>query len=199
MLDKFHTALGIGLATAAARSSEEKELLELERAWAAALIVRDVDAMNKMISDDFLLVWIDGSIVRKPAILVGTAARQVEIEPFDAEDVEVRTYGQLAVLTGRATLKMKLAGQVEICQFRYTKTFARSDAGWQTVAAQAALMRPPKSLFGPAPASIDADDDEGDVVGRAARQDHVEQIVGGNVRRVGGQLVDQFFVLDQPC
>ena len=198
MLDRIHAALGIGLANAAARSIDEKELLEFERSWTAAIIARDTDVLDTILAEDFLLVWIDGSIVRKPAILAGTAARRVEIEPFDTDDVEVRTYGRLAIITGRATVKMKLGGQLEICHFRYTKVFARSDAGWQAVSAQSALVRPPQSFFGPVRSSVDSDDDEGHVVGRAPRENRVEEVVGGDVGRIGGQLVKQFFILDQP-
>jgi ketosteroid isomerase-like protein len=197
MINNFRTALGLGLVNAAAQSRDEQALRALENRWTRAIIARDTVALNEILADDFVLVWVDGSLVRKPEILAGTAARRAEIEPFTSDDLEFRIFGEAAVATGKAVIKMRLAGQVEIGHFRYTEVFSRSASGWRAVSAQSTIVRPPRSLFESADASGNADDDERHVVGGTPRQDRVEEVIGGDIGRVRGELVKQFFILDE--
>ena len=154
----------------------------LEQRWTRAVADRDTETLDALLADDFLLIWIDGRIIRKAEILAGTAARKIDIEPFTSEDVELRLFGDAAVATGRALLKMKLNGQVEVAHFRHTEVFSRLGPGWKAISAQSVLICPPKSYF-EGPTSGNADDHEGDVVGRAALQNEVEKDIGRDVQR----------------
>ena len=181
MLPDFHTALGVGLANAAVDAVNEQSLIDLEKRWGQALVDRDVAALDAILADDFTLIWIDGRLVDKAAVLAGTEARRADIEPFAQEDVAIRFYGQAAVATGQATLKLKLRGQTEICHFRYTEVFARGAGGWQAVSAQSALVCPPKTFF-----------DEVEGCGRAALETAPKHERVASV----SPLVEQFFLLE---
>ena len=202
MLDKLHNALGIGLAMAAAKENENEradneEILAVGRRWSAALVARDAEALDSILADDFLMVWIDGRRIRKADVLAGTAARRTRVDPYTTEDVEIRIYGDTAVVTGRASLKLTLGEQAETSEFSYTNVYVREPTGWRAVSAQSVLTRLLQSDDRLDGRSDHLDDNERDIVVRAALEDHFEQSVGGDVERVHGQLVEELFRLDE--
>ena len=142
----FRPSLALLVLAAAhpAAASDRDDLLKLEAEWNAAIVARDVPALDRILADDFLLVWIDGSVVRKPAMLAGATSRKTEIDPFKTEDVEVRVYGDTAVVTGRFAQTVRLGDKSETNQFRYTDVYVRKGKAWRAVSAQAALIRPPR-------------------------------------------------------
>ena len=83
-------ALTISLAVflvAAAPADDRSDILAVERAWDTAVVKRDVAALDRILADDFLLVWINGQISGKRDMLQAVAARKAEIDPFETEDV----------------------------------------------------------------------------------------------------------------
>jgi ketosteroid isomerase-like protein len=138
-------ALTISLAVfqvAAAPAGDRSEILAVERAWDTAVVKRDVAALNRILADDFLLVWINGQVSGKRDMLKAVAARKAEIDPFETEDVNVRIYGDTAVVTGRFTQTAHLGERSETNQFRYTDVYHRTRRGWQAISAHASLIKP---------------------------------------------------------
>lgn len=132
-------ALALG---GAAQPNDRADLLALERAWDTAIVKRDVKALDRIIADDFQLIWINGQMSGKREMLEGTASRKAEIDPFETQDVKVRIYGDTAVLTGRFTQTAHLGERHETNQFRYTDVYHRTKRGWQAVSAHASLIKP---------------------------------------------------------
>ena len=138
-------ALTISLAVflvAAAPADDRSDILAVERAWDTAVVKRDVAALDRILADDFLLVWINGQISGKRDMLQAVAARKAEIHPFETEDVNVRIYGDTAVVTGRFTQTAHLGERSETNQFRYTDVYHRTRRGWQAISAHASLIKP---------------------------------------------------------
>ena len=125
-------------------ASDRDDVLKLEAEWNDAIVKRDVKALDRILADDFMLIWIDGSVIRKTAMLSGAASRKTEIDPFETEEVEVRVYGNTAVVTGRFAQTVRLGAQRETNTFRYTDVYVRRGKTWRAVSAQAALIRRPK-------------------------------------------------------
>jgi len=139
----FAPGLALVLGTSAgAHASDRAELLAVERAWDTAIVKRDVKTLDRIIADDFQLVWVNGQVSGKREMLEGAAARKAEIDPFETEEVNVRIYGDAAVLTGRFTQTAHLGERSETNQFRYTDVYHRTKRGWQAVSAHASLIKP---------------------------------------------------------
>jgi ketosteroid isomerase-like protein len=134
--------LGLALALGAAHPNDRADLLAVERAWDMAIVKRDVKTLDRIIADDFQLIWINGQVSGKREMLEGVATRKVEIDPFETEDVKIRIYGDTAVLTGRFTQTARLGERHETNQFRYTDVYHRTKRGWQAVSAHASLIKP---------------------------------------------------------
>lgn len=132
-----------------AAAGDREDLLKLEAEWNAAIVARDVAVLDRILADDFLLVWIDGSLIRKPAMLSGAVSRKAEIDPFRTEDVEVRLYGDTAIVTGRFAQTVRLGEKSETNQFRYTDVYVLDGKRWRAVSAQAALIKSPRKVSSP--------------------------------------------------
>lgn len=128
-------------AAGAAPLPERQEVLSVERSWDRAIVTRDVNALDSILADDFLGIWIDGSVSRKADVLASVAKRKVEIDPFQTEDVVIRIYGDVAIVTGRFTQTLRLCERSETNSFRYTDTYRRTGGRWRALTAQATLVK----------------------------------------------------------
>src|ERR1051325_5297569 len=114
----------------------EQELLFLEREWDDAIVRRDVAALERIVSDDFILVDAEGAVSTKKQLIEGIKTSEAEIEPFNTEDVRVRVYGDTAVTTGRFTQKIRYRGKEYVNTFRYTDVYVKIQGRWRGVAEQ---------------------------------------------------------------
>ena len=123
----------------------EQELLRLERLWLDAYEQRDVTAMERILSDDYIITY-NGQMSDKARTIEGLR-RPVPAERalrFRSDDVRVRVYGDAAVLTGRVIdLRRRPDGGDEVVgQARYTDTYVRRQGRWQVVSSQVNTLLP---------------------------------------------------------
>lgn len=123
------------------RSRTEQELLALETAWDDAVAAKDTTALERIIADDFVMIGADGTVSDKRLLIAGITDPQLQIEPFHTEDVRVRVYGNVAVLTGRYSQRGRWKGEAYQTAARYTDVYVRSGARWRAVSAQATRIQ----------------------------------------------------------
>jgi len=121
--------------------AQERQLLAIEREWDDAVVNRDAKVLERILADDFRLIWIDGSVSNKAELIAGVTNRKATIDPFSTEDVKVRIYGDTAILTGRFTQTARLGTRSETNSFRYTDVYVRKAGRWRAVSAHASLLR----------------------------------------------------------
>jgi len=119
----------------------EQQLLATEREWDDAVVKRDAKALDRLLADDFRLIWIDGSVSNKAELIAGVTNRKAAIDPFSTEDVEVRIYGDTAILTGRFKQTARVGTRSETNSFRYTDVYVRRKGQWRAVSAHASLLK----------------------------------------------------------
>jgi retinol-binding protein 3 len=131
------------LGRAVPASNAIDEVRRVEREWLDAYEQRDSAAMQRIVADDFTIVFPSGSSQTKADILSmlerGRAANRPSPK-FSTEDVQARAYGDTVILSGRVLTNGADAS-------RYTDTYVRRDGRWQVVASHlsqsAAGSRPP--------------------------------------------------------
>jgi ketosteroid isomerase-like protein len=138
--------LGVALSIATGQTKNpkaEQELLKLQREWLDAYQKHDAAALERIEADDFTLTDADGKVTTKAEDVesVRNAKPPQPDDSFDVEDVEVRFYGDTAVLIGRVILKYRNKGQMVAERYRYTDTYLKRRGRWQVVASQ--LTRTP--------------------------------------------------------
>ena len=66
----------------------------------AALLRHDLDALSRLYADDYMLVRPDGSVLSKAEVLRDLRDSGLVFKSIEISNVNVRRYGQTALLTG---------------------------------------------------------------------------------------------------
>jgi len=128
--------LVFGVAVLAQTQTEtvEQELIKLENEWGEALVKRDAASIDRIIADDYMGTYVDGSVFTKAQLIEMVKSHKEEMLSFVIDEWKVRVYGDVAVVTARITVKMQLAGKEMTDQSRFTDTWVKRAGRWQCVA-----------------------------------------------------------------
>jgi uncharacterized protein (TIGR02246 family) len=114
----------------------EQAVRKLEREWLDAYEQGDAAAMERILADDFTIVYGDGRTQTKTEVLESLKAREKSASPaskFVTEAVEARREGAAVILTGRLVQKSERGGQAMTMQFSYTDTYMQRNGRWQVI------------------------------------------------------------------
>jgi ketosteroid isomerase-like protein len=114
----------------------QEELLKLANDFARAVTNNDSDAVDGFLSDDWIIVDPDGSIIDKARFLGVIKSGALSHEMMESADLRVRLYGNTAVVTGLTTTKGKFMGQDFTSCERATDIFVKQNDRWQCVFTQ---------------------------------------------------------------
>ena len=114
----------------------EQEVRQLDRQLGEAITRRNIAALDRIFADDYTHTNPLGETFPKAQVLAGIEFGLLVIESFNTDRVNVRLYGDAAVVTGHATLKGQYHGQDLSGEYRYTRTYVRRPGQWQLVATQ---------------------------------------------------------------
>jgi len=117
--------------TAAASTTDQTELLELNEEYIRSVQTSDVRRFNEILADDFLCSLPDGSLVDRAQFLDQTA-KPVRISNLQAHDVKVRVMGDFAIIHARTTYS---GADGRAGSGRYTDVWARRNGRWLAVSA----------------------------------------------------------------
>jgi len=110
----------------------DREMLEtLNRDYISSVQNGDVHRFDEILAPEFYCSNPDGSLIDRAAFLEQTA-RPVTISGLEAEDVQIRLLGDVAIIHARTTYK-KADGQPGAG--RYTDVWARQGGKWLAVSA----------------------------------------------------------------
>ena len=110
----------------------DREMLEtLNRDYISSVQNGDVRRFDEILAPEFYCSNPDGSLIDRAAFLEQTA-RPVTISGLEAEDVQIRLLGDVAIVHARTTYK-KADGQPGAG--RYTDVWARQGGKWLAVSA----------------------------------------------------------------
>ncbi len=70
----------------------EKEILEVESKFGEAMIQNDVEAIGRILSDDWIIIDPEGGVVDKSRFLDVIRSGALKHEAMDSEDIRVRTH-----------------------------------------------------------------------------------------------------------
>ena len=134
--------VGEKVATAASAEQAVRQLFdELVTAYAK----NDAAAPARILADDFTFTNPFGEVMTKEQRIGEIKPGGIMFDSYSVDDVNVRVYGDTAVVTNQATLAGKRGDQVISGQYRVTSVFVKKGDRWQVVAAQSTRVpEPPK-------------------------------------------------------
>ena len=114
----------------------EQEIRRLEREWFDSYVRGDRAAFDRIVADEVVITYGNGSVGNKSQAIAEIKAPADSSYSLTGDDIQVRVYGDTAVVTGRVTEKGTFNGQNLNSQSRYTDVWVRRNGRWQVVAAQ---------------------------------------------------------------
>jgi ketosteroid isomerase-like protein len=111
--------------------NDHETLVELNRDYIRSVQTSDVRRFDEILAEDFLCSNPDGSLVDRKAFLAQTAV-PVKISNLEAQDVNIRLMGDVAIIHARTTYRLpdgRPGGG------RYTDVWARRGGRWLCVSA----------------------------------------------------------------
>jgi ketosteroid isomerase-like protein len=134
------TAIAIVLLAPFLRSSNEPELLaQLKQqadAWDKAIVRKDEAAIAANMAEDFRQIDHEGKVSNKAAFLKGIMSPKLRIDPYPVDELEVRVYGDTALLSGKTRMTGAYDGHAFTAHYRYIDVYARKNGKWQVVSVQ---------------------------------------------------------------
>jgi ketosteroid isomerase-like protein len=118
-------------------SKSEQEVRQTIEKYRAALLQRDIPALEKIWADDYVFVNASGEVLTKAQRLANVKSGATTLESIkEEENMTVRVYQNSAVATSRVTIKGHYSGQPTSGQYRSTHVWVKGPAGWQLVSNQ---------------------------------------------------------------
>jgi ketosteroid isomerase-like protein len=117
--------------------------LVTERAFFSALLSGNIDSLDSILADDFLMIdLLAGSEITKPMLLAAVGSSQVKFEAIDPVESKTRIYScDTAVVVGRTEMRFRAGESVFSFSSRYTHVFVMQDGSWQLASAQGTQIR----------------------------------------------------------
>jgi len=112
----------------------EQELIKLENDWADAWIKRDLAFFDRIMADDYTWTSPWGEVFTKAHNLALVRSGEDVITSWVLAELEVRVYGDAAVVTGCSTIKETYKGEDVSGHERWTHTWVKRAGRWQCVA-----------------------------------------------------------------
>lgn len=125
----------------AAREETEKSLIALERKWMESLKLRDASALSQIVSDDFTFAdsRLSGA-VRDRTKYFDHALRDLKLASYEFDDINVRLYGRVAIVSGQFKQSATVAGEDWGGDYFFTDVWVNREGVWRAVSRHASLL-----------------------------------------------------------
>ena len=116
------------------------ELTKIEQQLAAAWIKGDQTFIENILSDDWSVIDPTGRILTKAEVLREAFTGERAITEGKIDQVNVRDFGEWAVVTGRTQMSGSYQGQAMSVVLRFTDVFTNASGDWKCVASQGTFV-----------------------------------------------------------
>lgn len=114
----------------------EQQIRQLNDDWVKAMMRGDAQTLNRVMADDFYFTYpLEGD--DKAQFIADVTSGDLKIEHITREQVNVRLFGNTAVLTARDSATWLYHGREFSGQYKIIKVFTERNGTWQLCAVQA--------------------------------------------------------------
>jgi hypothetical protein len=130
--------------TQAPAPTPQESLALLDTQWNQFRLSGDVDALGKLLADDWLLTHSDGRVQTKQDYLTELSLGARRNQAIANEDLAFRFYAGLGVVTGVSVQSGVSNGLAWQGRFRFTRVWVRRGDAWQMVASHSSRITAPR-------------------------------------------------------
>ena len=124
-------------------TEQSDQLEQLEQQLVRAWVEKDRATVEALLADDWTVIDPGGRVLTKAQVLAeGFESGVRNIESGTIDEVQVRLFGHVAVVTGRTTAAGSYQGTSFSVRLRFTDVCVQAGDSWQVVASQGTLIAP---------------------------------------------------------
>ena len=117
-------------------TAEEQELIDLERAWDKAFVAKDLRFIERVLADEFVATYGDGTRGDKAAEMAQTIDFDQRVDSSVLDSFRVRTYGDMAIVWFSRHMTGPKSGKIVSISYRFVDVFVKRAGRWQCVSSQ---------------------------------------------------------------
>jgi len=111
--------------------------LETDRQFFTFLIDGDLESLNRLLTDDFVLIdTLNGSRVTKSALLSAIESGELQFTAIEMLGADLRRHHTTAVITGRTHIAGRYGDTAFEVHSRYTHVYIEQHFHWRLLSAQ---------------------------------------------------------------
>ena len=114
----------------------------LDTEYQLAVQNNNVETMDRILADDFILVLGDGTVITKDELLASAKNKEVIYEYQEDTEQTVRIWGDTAVVTALLRSKGTENGKPFEHKLWFSDVYVRTPSGWRYALGQASLRLP---------------------------------------------------------
>ena len=130
------------LRAAKASDDDKQSVAALDTQYQAAVKRNDAAIMDRLLTDDFILVTGSGKTYTKKDLLDEARSQQIRYEQQEDTEQTVRVWGDTAVVTAKLRAKGTNQGKPFDTTVWFSDTYVRTRTGWRYVFGQSSLPLP---------------------------------------------------------
>ena len=115
-------------------ASDLKELYRLEAVWNEAHLKGDAETLDQLWANDIVVTGAAMPLINKADALAMVRGNRLAFTKYDTSELNVRRFGNSAVVTGRLLRERSMNGQAITDNWRFTKTYVMVENKWRVVA-----------------------------------------------------------------
>ena len=120
----------------------DESVRQAEKAWADATMKGDAAALERVLADDLTYTHSSGRSETKAEFINALRSGAMKYEAIEYGEMKVRVYGNTAILTTDAKVKVVSRGQPNSFQLRLLHVYVKNKPGWQLTAHQSTRLTP---------------------------------------------------------
>ena len=118
------------------QATDQAELLRLEKEGVTAIVAADLKTLGDFFAPDWKMVASDASMMNREQLFKAMGAGLLKFASYEQSELEVRVYGDAAVVIGTGRSKGEWKGESFGSKERFTDMFIRHEGKWRCVSTQ---------------------------------------------------------------
>lgn len=115
------------------RQATVDQLTRQAVAWDAAIVAKQRDAVLSNMGEDFMHIGGNGELSDRTAFIDSIASPNLTLQPYRMDNLQVRIFGDTAILTGTTDMRGSWKGKTFGSHYRFSDTYLFRSGRWQVV------------------------------------------------------------------
>ena len=137
--------LAASAAASQAQAAEAQTRAQLQAQadrWDQAIVARHREDIANNMAEDFRQIDGQGNVEDRASFLEGLLDPKLQIDPYKVEDIDIRLYGDVALLSGRTRMTGRYDGKPFKTHYRYIDIYVKRQGTWKIVSVQISKLPP---------------------------------------------------------